>query len=499
MFIRKIMVSLAIAFLVICFTQINASAATITVFVNGAKQIYDQPPVTQNGRILVPIRGISERLGATVDWDLRAQTITIKNPGTTIFLKIGSKTPIVNGTKTQIDVPAQLINGRTMVPLRFVAEALKAGVAFDSQSKLISVTTKAFNEIVKRNEEKVVLVHKDKHGARFQYPEMGVIVSPSLVLTTYYAANHAESASIELSNGKELKIEGIVDMDSKNNLALMKLAEPTTVKPVTYKPTSNFIKGQKATAIKWQSGGSKGIEIRVDGSITYPDIATVYFANMPYSFKYPGSPMFNEKDALIGLVDKYGSYENKQYVRPLPDLKKWEHYFSMEHANIKTSGFYYELPQQKLKTFTNLSLGMTMDEVKTLEQGKLVSEFPRSLTYRNNVLGPDWYASYDFNRNLILNHMSYVNVADYSKMTRTQAEELFKDLKKRLEAVHGTPQELDRIWKHQSGENEMNARWLPKFNEEKPVVVLSVEDMVYLEQFRVEVYYFFDGSYKATN
>lgn len=493
------MVSLALAFLVICFTQINASAATISVSVNGAKQIYDQPPVTQNGRILVPIRGISERLGATVNWDSKAQTITIKNPGTTISLKIGSKTPVVNGTKTQIDVPAQLINGRTMVPLRFVAEALKAGVTFDSQSKLISVTTKAYNEIVKRNEEKVVLVHKDKHGARFQYPEMGVIVSPSLVLTTYYAANHAESASIEMSNGKELKIEGIVDMDSKNNLALMKLAEPATVKPVTFKPTSHFIKGQKATAIKWQSGGSKGIEIRVDGSRTYPDVSTVYFSNMPYSFKYLGSPMFNEEGALIGLVDKYDSYENKHYVRPLPDLKKWEHYFSMEHANIKTSGFYYELPQQKLMTFTNVSLGMTMDEVKAIEQGKLASESTRSLSYRNDVIGPDGYASYDFNRDLILNHMSYVYIADYSKTTKTQAEELFKELKKELEAVHGTPQELDRGWKNRSGENEMNAIWNPKFNEEKPVVVLSIDDMNYLEQFRVEVYYYSSGSYKVTN
>ena len=113
----------------------------LIVYINGTKQSYDQPPVLEDGRTLVPLRGIFESLGATVQWDQQKQLVTANRSGTKIQLKIGSKAPTVNGKIMPIDVPAKVKNGRTLVPLRFVGEALGATVHYDAANRTIKITS----------------------------------------------------------------------------------------------------------------------------------------------------------------------------------------------------------------------------------------------------------------------------------------------------------------------------------------------------------------------
>jgi hypothetical protein len=86
----------------------------------------DQPPVDQAGRIFVPMRAIFERLGATVVYS--NGTINATRGRRTISLSIGSPTAMVNGQSVQLDSPPFLIGDRTLVPLRFVSQALGARV-----------------------------------------------------------------------------------------------------------------------------------------------------------------------------------------------------------------------------------------------------------------------------------------------------------------------------------------------------------------------------------
>lgn len=106
-------------------------ADQITVKINGVVQTYDQPPVIINGRTLVPLRGIFEALGANVSWDGQTQTVTATKGGTTIQLKIGFAIAYKNGAVIHLDQSSLLINDRTMVPVRFVSEALGAKVDWD--------------------------------------------------------------------------------------------------------------------------------------------------------------------------------------------------------------------------------------------------------------------------------------------------------------------------------------------------------------------------------
>ena len=80
---------------------------------------------------MVPMRDIFETLGAVMDWNAKTQTVTARKGDTEIKLTIGSKTAYVNGSSVDMTPAAMIVEGKTMVPLRFVGEALGVTVKWD--------------------------------------------------------------------------------------------------------------------------------------------------------------------------------------------------------------------------------------------------------------------------------------------------------------------------------------------------------------------------------
>ena len=95
----------------------------------------------QANRTLVPVRFVSEALGAWVEWESANRTVTIEDSGKTIVLTLGSPSVLVDGAEQAIDcAPATLAPGRTFVPLRFISETLGAQVEYDAPTKQITIT-----------------------------------------------------------------------------------------------------------------------------------------------------------------------------------------------------------------------------------------------------------------------------------------------------------------------------------------------------------------------
>jgi len=123
-------------------TMAQAQDDAARVYVNNSRvEFTNQPPVEQQGRLLVPLRGILEKMGAYVEFNSADQIVTASGNGTRIRLPIGSRQATVNGQSTSLDVPAQIINGSTMVPLRFVAESLGASVDFNSRTNTVAINS----------------------------------------------------------------------------------------------------------------------------------------------------------------------------------------------------------------------------------------------------------------------------------------------------------------------------------------------------------------------
>jgi hypothetical protein len=118
-----------------------AGQATVRVFVDGDQVVFDQPPIIVGSRVLVPLRGIFERMGATVVWIQSTRTVRAQRGTTSVELQIGSRNAVVNGRTVILDVPAQIVGGRTLVPLRFISESLGAGVEYDPASRTVQITT----------------------------------------------------------------------------------------------------------------------------------------------------------------------------------------------------------------------------------------------------------------------------------------------------------------------------------------------------------------------
>ena len=115
------------------------AAKAITITVDGVQLKTDQPPAMIQGRVMLPLRAIFEALGASVNWDSKSQTVTGFKEDTTVVLKMKSKVATINGKSVTLDVPAQILRGRTMVPVRFVSEALGQDVDWNSVNQTVTI------------------------------------------------------------------------------------------------------------------------------------------------------------------------------------------------------------------------------------------------------------------------------------------------------------------------------------------------------------------------
>ena len=144
---RRILSMVTIIIVLISLFGVTAYAQQqIRVSVDGNILVFpDQQPVMQNNRVLVPARAVAEALNFTVTWDGENQSVKITKDGKLIYLKINSTdVKITNDgveTTTQLDVPAAIINDRTMVPVRFVATALGCGVNWDGPNQMVLIAT----------------------------------------------------------------------------------------------------------------------------------------------------------------------------------------------------------------------------------------------------------------------------------------------------------------------------------------------------------------------
>ncbi len=127
------------------FTTLVHAETKVKVEMNGELMAFpdQQPIINQDGRTIVPVRFVAVGLGAYVDWDGKTQTVTISKGSDTIKLTIGEKQATKNGQVLTFDTSASIVNSRTMVPLRFVSEGLGAYVAWDGATKTVIVKTKA--------------------------------------------------------------------------------------------------------------------------------------------------------------------------------------------------------------------------------------------------------------------------------------------------------------------------------------------------------------------
>ncbi len=134
----------------------------VNIMINNNKHCFDQPATVINSRTMVPLRGIFEVLGAKVDWNADTSTVTaeLKN-GKIIKLKIGDNNAYKDNELIKLDQPAIVTNGRTLVPVRFVAESADAIVDWDGNTNSVIIrerddSLREFKPLLKDNFDRLI-------------------------------------------------------------------------------------------------------------------------------------------------------------------------------------------------------------------------------------------------------------------------------------------------------------------------------------------------------
>ena len=123
---------------VFALTMATAAQAQVAVTINGNAVNVQPEPLIQDGRVFVPLRGVLERLGASVVYD--NGLITAQGYGNDIALHIGSTDATVNNQPQTIDVAPFIVGASTYVPLRFISQALGANVSWDESDHLVAIS-----------------------------------------------------------------------------------------------------------------------------------------------------------------------------------------------------------------------------------------------------------------------------------------------------------------------------------------------------------------------
>ncbi|GAA3403434.1 copper amine oxidase N-terminal domain-containing protein [Paenibacillus hodogayensis] len=132
----------------------------VNVVIDGVLQTFDQSAIVKNGSTMVPLRGVFEALKAEVEWNQATRTVTATKDTTTIILGVDETYAFVNLVPVELAAKAEIINGSTMVPLRFVSEALGARVDWNAETFTATITS-GVNGIV-------VLYGKHTYGSKNQ-------------------------------------------------------------------------------------------------------------------------------------------------------------------------------------------------------------------------------------------------------------------------------------------------------------------------------------------
>ncbi len=144
---KKILGILIAVMMLVTLTATMVSAEQdISVKLNGEAIAFDVQPQIINDRTMVPLRAIFEALGATVEWDGDTRTVTSTKGEITIKLTIGENKLYKNDAAVELDVPGQIVDDRTLVPVRAISEAYECEVEWEADTRTVLITTPAVEE-----------------------------------------------------------------------------------------------------------------------------------------------------------------------------------------------------------------------------------------------------------------------------------------------------------------------------------------------------------------
>lgn len=266
------------------------ASAAVSVTLDGSPLAFETAPIIENGRVIVPMRGILQPLGYAVQWQEETQTVLAEKEGVSITLPLGKNTATVNGEAVSLDAPARILNGRTFVPLRFLAEYSGANVAWDGGTESVSIRSSAEKQAGSMQDSVVYIQTNKMQGS-------GVILSADgLIATNFHVLENISTAQFVFQDGSIYQGSAtVVGLSPEDDIALVKI-EKAGLSPAV--PATLTQAGETVYAVGSPNGKRNTITAgTVEGFSEDIISATAVIAQGS-----SGGGLFNASGGLVGIT-----------------------------------------------------------------------------------------------------------------------------------------------------------------------------------------------------
>ena len=207
---KKLILFLLTLFICLFVCVAVSASDNIKLYVNGDKIVTDVSPVIVNGRTLVPARSVFEKLGAEVKWVAARQQILITSDAIRIVLNIGSDKAYINNRPVGIDIPPEIFESRTFIPVRFVVEKLGHEVMWNDKERAVYITANTEKEEFPSVDELTVDVDSDTTVvsvklSNFVRPSVMYLTEPNRFIADFYGAELKLKGSKKEVKSKSVK------------------------------------------------------------------------------------------------------------------------------------------------------------------------------------------------------------------------------------------------------------------------------------------------------
>lgn len=336
---KRILRGLLLFFLLCtCFIQ-SATAAAVHVSLDDRPITFDAAPFIENDRVLVPVRGILESLGYAVHWQEHTKTVLALNEDVTISLKIDSRTATVNGHAVSVDAPAQIRNGRTFVPLRFLAEYSGADVSWNGSTSTVSIYSKEASA-EQRMKRSVVYIQTNKMQGS------GVVLSANgIIATNYHVIANASTAQFVFADGSIYQGEtSVIGLKPESDIAILQINKTDLTAADT---SAQYSKGEAVTAIGSPNGQRNKVTTGKIEGYDQDIISTTAVIGQGSS----GGGLFNKNGKLIGMTSSYA--DGNYFSIPITQVLQVSRTLSIPLNQIRNYDYIAPAPQNLQVRYEN--------------------------------------------------------------------------------------------------------------------------------------------------
>lgn len=305
-------------FVCLLFCLSGTAYASPKVYFNDTPLSFNVPPQNHDGVLLVPLRVIFEALGASVDWNEAKKEITATTINTVVKLRVGQTQGYINEIPVRLSVPAKIIEGCSLVPLRFVSETFGAKVDWNSDTETVKIYKELSTTELGKLTNTIVTVKTDYEG-KYVIGSGVIIRSDGIIITNSHVIGENKTGVVILSSSETEYPFKVLGSNQDYDIAVISInmRELNTAKIGN---SDELAIGQEVVAIGNPLNFSSTVSTGIISGIREKEWVKLIQVTTPITFGSSGGGLFDRYGKLVGITALGVGLADLNFAIPINDV-----------------------------------------------------------------------------------------------------------------------------------------------------------------------------------